>query len=148
MLGVADPRNMTSSEWALARQIREELKYLANVTSLTLSAKAIGDPLWNPLWIWYHASQSFKTMGTDQSDTLPIGPQLTKISFSLDTWSPGENYIQRDPQNKNQWTWYCMQNHPVGLDIGPDMTVREFCGKLYQECRDCRTELESEADDE
>lgn len=148
MLGVADPRHMTSSDWKLARQVREELKYLANVTSLTLTAKALVDPLWNPLWIWYHASQSFKTMGTEQSDTVPVGPKLNRISFSLDTWSPGENYIQRDPQNKNQWTWYCMQNHAVGLDIGPEMTVREFCGKLYQECRECRTESENEADEE
>jgi hypothetical protein len=37
-----------------------------------------------------------------------------------------------------------MRGHSVGLDCGEDMTVREFCGKLYQECRVCRPELESE----
>jgi hypothetical protein len=144
MLGVTDPRNMTSSDWTLARQIREELKGIENVTNLTLDAKAIGDPLWNPLWIWYHASQSFKIMGTEASDTVPIGPRLNRITFSLDTWSPGENYLERDAGCEGKWAWYCMEGHNVGLDIGPEMTVREFCGKLYQECKVCRPELGSE----
>ncbi|KAI8932836.1 hypothetical protein NX059_010319 [Plenodomus lindquistii] len=137
MLGVTDPRNMTSSDWTLARQIREELKNVENATNLTLDAKALGDPLWNPLWIWYHSSQSFKAMGTELSDTTPVGPKLTRITFSLDTWSPGENYLKRDEKNGGRWTWYCMHDHEVGLDIGPNMTVREFCGKLYQECTVC-----------
>lgn len=143
MLGVPDPRDMTSSDWPLARQIREELKYIENVTSLTLPVKAIGDPLWNPLWIWYHASQSFKSMGTEASDTVPIGPRLNRIEFSLDTWSPGENYIQRDETCEGRWTWYCMEGHAVALDIGPDMTVRQFCGKLYEVCKVCRPDLEN-----
>lgn len=144
MLGVSDPRNMISTDWVLARQVREELKHLSKVTNLTLDAKAIGDPLWNPLWIWYHASQSFKSMGTEQSDTTPKGPKLNRITFSLDTWSPGENYLERDAENRGAWAWYCMKGHNVGADIGPMMTVREFCGKLYQECRECRPELDSE----
>jgi hypothetical protein len=147
MLGVSDPRNMTSSDWTLARQIRQELTSLTNVTNLTLDAKAIGDPLWNPLWIWYHASQSFKAMGTSLADTVPAGPKLNRITFSLDTWSPGENYLARDVDNKAAWTWYCMKGHSVGLD-GVDMTVREFCGKLYQECRVCRPELDSDDESE
>lgn len=147
MLGVSDPRNMTSSDWTLARKIRQELTFLTNVKTLTLDAKAIGDPLWNPLWIWYHASQSFKHMGTPQADTVPIGPKLNRITFSLDTWSPGENYIERDAKNGDQWTWYCMKGHSVGLDSGADMTVREFCVKLYQECHVCRPDLDSEDED-
>lgn len=142
MLGVPDPRDMTSSDWPLARQIREELKYIENVTSLILPVKAIGDPLWNPLWIWYHASQSFKSMGTEASDTVPIGPRLNRITFSLDTWSPGENYLQRDDTCERKWTWYCMEGHPVALDCGPDMTVRQFCGKLYEVCKVCRPDLQ------
>lgn len=138
MLGVTDPRNMTSSDWTLARQIREQLKDLENATNLTLDAKALGDPLWNPLWIWYHSSQSFRAMGTELSDTTPVGPKLTRITFSLDTWSPGENYLQRDENNGGMWTWYCMHGHEVELDTGPHMTVREFAGRLYQECRICR----------
>jgi hypothetical protein len=138
MLGVTDPRAMSSSSWTLGQRMREQLKHMSSIKSFTLDAKALGDPLWNPLWIWYHASQSFKLMGTELSDTVPIGPRLSKITFSLDTWSPGENYLARDVEGK--WTWYCMKDHPVGLDVGPDMTVREFCGKLYQECRVCRVD--------
>jgi hypothetical protein len=148
MLGATDPRNMVSSDWTLARQIRQELTSLTNVTSFTLDAKALGDPLWNPLWIWYHACQSFKSMGTSQSDTTPVGPQLNKITFSLDTWSPGENYMARDIENKGQWTWYCLKGHGVGVDCGADITIREFCGQLYQVCRVCRPELDSEDEDD
>jgi hypothetical protein len=144
MLAVTDPRKMTSSDWTLARQIRAELSSLTSVTSFTLDAKAIADPLWNPLWIWYHACQSLRYSDEPQSDTASVGSRLTKITFSLDTWSPGENYLQRDKGNEGVWTWWCMRGHSVGLDCGEDMTVREFCGKLYQECRVCRPELESE----
>ncbi|KAL6705614.1 hypothetical protein ACN47E_006561 [Coniothyrium glycines] len=144
MLGVTDPRNMTLSDWTLACQIRQELKCIGNVTNLTLDAKAISDPLWNPIWIWYHASQSFKTMGTEDSETGPVGPRVSRITFSLDTWSPGENYMQRDDSCEGRWTWYCMEKHSVGLDLGPEMTVREFLGKLYQECKLCRPETATE----
>jgi hypothetical protein len=138
MLGVTDPRAMTSSSWTLGQRMREQLKHMSHVKRFTLDAKALGDPLWNPLWIWFHASQSFKLLGTEHSDTTPVGPQLTKITFSLDTWSPGENWLGRDGQGR--WMWYCMKDHPVGLDIGPEMTVREFCGSLYRECGICRVE--------
>jgi hypothetical protein len=144
MLGVTDPRSMTSSSWTLGRRMREQLKHMTNVKTFTLDAKALGDPLWNPLWIWYHASQSLKLLGTEYSDTVPRGPQLTHITFSLDTWSPGENYLKRDEASGGQWVWYCMKNHLVGTDMGPDMTVREFCAKLYQECSICRVDDEEE----
>jgi hypothetical protein len=138
MLGVTDPRAMTSSSWTLGQRMREQLKHMSHVKTFTLDAKALGDPLWNPLWIWFHASQSFKLLGTEHSDTTPLGPRLTKITFSLDTWSPGENWLGRDGQGR--WMWYCMKDHPVGLDIGPEMTVREFCGSLYRECGVCRVD--------
>lgn len=147
MLGCVDPRNMDSASWALAARIRSELSILESCTHLTLEAKAIGDPLWNPLWIWYHASQSFKHIGTCSSDC-PTGPLLNKITFSLDTWSPGENYLERDAANKGAWTWYCLKGHSVGLDGGPDQTVREFCGMLYRECRTCRPVEEGEEGEE
>jgi hypothetical protein len=147
MLGCTDPRNMLSSSWTLAARIRNELAALESCTYLTLNAKAIGDPLWNPLWIWYHSSQSFKHIGTSLSDC-PTGPILNKITFSLDTWSPGENYLERDASNKGAWTWYCMKGHCVGLDGGPEQTVREFCGMLYRECRTCRPAEEGEDDEE
>lgn len=139
-----DPRNMSSSEWTLARQIRQELTALTSLSSLTLDAKALGDPLWNPLWIWYHACQSFKNMGTQQAIGDCAGPQLNRMTFSLDSWSPGENYMARDKANKGAWMWYCVKGHSVGLDGSGDITVREFCGKLYQDCRICRPEADEE----
>jgi hypothetical protein len=138
MLGVTDPRAMTSSSWTLGQRMRAQLSHMSAIKSFTLDAKALGDPLWNPLWIWFHASQSFKLLGTEFSDTVPVGPRLTKITFSLDTWSPGENWLGRDEQGR--WMWYCMKNHAVGLDIGAEMTVREFCGSLYRECGVCRVD--------
>ncbi|KAH7066775.1 hypothetical protein BKA63DRAFT_127567 [Paraphoma chrysanthemicola] len=148
MLGVTDPRNMNSSDWTLARQIRQDLTSLRNVSNLTLEAKALGDPLWNPLWIWYHACQSFKNMGTVLADTSPVGPRLNRIKFSLDTWSPGENYLERDECKGGAWTWYCMKGHAVGVDGAGDVTVREFCGMLYQVCGACRPESEEDEGDE
>lgn len=149
MLGVTDPRNMTSADWTLGQRIRAELSQLTKVKTLTLDAKALGDPLWNPLWIWFHASQAFKDMGTEASTpSTRKAPKLSKICFSLDTWSPGENYVARDEKNGGVWTWYCMKGHAVGVDGGEEMTVREFCGKLYQECRICRPDLEESEDDE
>ncbi|KAH6644492.1 hypothetical protein C7974DRAFT_299872 [Boeremia exigua] len=147
MLGCTDPRNMESSSWDLAARIRSELSLLESCTHLTLNAKAIGDPLWNPLWIWYHSSQSFKNIGTSLSDH-STGPMLSHITFSLDTWSPGENYLERDGSNKGAWTWYCLKGHDVGLDGGPEQTVRDFCGMLYRECKTCRPAEEGEEEEE
>lgn len=126
--------------------MREQLKHMSSIQSFTLDAKALGDPLWNPLWIWYHASQSLKLLGTDMSDTVPRGPQLSQIHFSLDTWSPGENFLKRLPHHG--WTWYCTKGHVVATDFGYDMTVREFCAKLYKDCRVCREERGEEYEDE
>lgn len=147
MLGCTDPRAMTSSSWTLAAQIRSSLSKMASCTHLTLESKAIGDPLWNPLWIWYHSSQSFKNIGTELSD-VKEGPKLDRLTFSLDTWSPGENYLQRDSENKGGWTWYCMEGHSVGVDGGLEQTVREFCGMLYRECKTCRSAEEDEDGEE
>lgn len=146
MLGVTDPRNMKPGDWALAQQIRRELKEVANVRELNLQVKAIGDPLWNPLWVWYHASQSLKTMGAadNTTGTAPTGPKLNRITFSLDTWSPGENLLERDPASADQWTWKCLHGHCVALDGPGEVSVREFCARLYMECTTCRPELEDE----
>ncbi|PSN74989.1 hypothetical protein BS50DRAFT_479784 [Corynespora cassiicola Philippines] len=148
MLGTPDPRNMKPNEWALARQVREELKEVQNIGEMNLQVRAIGDPLWNPLWVWYHASQSLKTMGTECGDYEHTGPKLNRITFSLDIWSPGENILKRDPENKNQWAWWCLEGHNVDTDGGADMTVREFCAKLYADCRTCRPEMDSDNEDE
>ena len=147
MLGSPDPRLMSTSSWCLAAQIRSEISKMTSCTPLTLSSKAIGDPLWNPLWIWYHTSQSFKNIGTELSDCTQ-GPRLDEIRFSLDTWSPGENYLKRDEGGEGKWTWFCLEGHAVGLDGGVEQTVREFCGMLYRECRTCRPAEDGDEEEE
>ncbi|ORY05918.1 hypothetical protein BCR34DRAFT_490543 [Clohesyomyces aquaticus] len=147
MLGVPDPRNMTPASWGLAQRIREELREVKNVQELNLHVKAIGDPLWNPLWVWYHASQtasssssslSPSTSSSSTSTSSSLGPKLNRITFSLDTWSPGENYLERDSDGK--WAWWCMRGHCVDSDGEGGMTVREFCARLYADCKTCRPE--------
>jgi len=149
MLGVSDPRNMKPDDWALARQMRSELSEVENIRELNLHVKAVGDPLWNPLWVWYHASQSLKTMGSSVSDvSAPTGPKFNRITFALDMWSPGENYLQRNPENSEEWAWWCTNDHFIGPDGGPEVTVRDFCGMLYQQCPTCRPELADEDEEE
>ncbi|KAF2787394.1 hypothetical protein K505DRAFT_316804 [Melanomma pulvis-pyrius CBS 109.77] len=138
MLGVPDPRNMTPDSWALAHQVRAELRHVSKVQELNLHVKAIGDPLWNPLWNTPEHTQS------DES----AGPKLNRITFSLDTWSPGENYLERDAQSAGQWAWWCTKGHCIGPDGGSEVTVREFCAKLYMECRTCRPDLEGEDEED
>jgi hypothetical protein len=183
MLGVADPRNMASDSWVLAHQVRAELRDVSRIQELNLHVKAIGDPLWNPLWVWYHATQSFKNMGVATAPSaLPLlsptfvptihpnthshsqprcrsrqnsmqkeesmGPKFNRITFSLDTWSPGENHLERDPRNSNQWGWYCTKGHLIMPDGSVDMPVREFCANLYKECWTCRPELDGDSENE
>ncbi|KAF2194771.1 hypothetical protein K469DRAFT_706250 [Zopfia rhizophila CBS 207.26] len=151
MLGVPDPRNMAPASWPLAKQVRQELSSVKNVRELNLHVRAIGDPLWNPLWVWYHASQSFKSMGSCSSPSFhegegkTTGPKLNRITFSLDTWSPGENYLERDRQGR--WGWWCGEGHWVCADGEAGLTVREFCARLYAECRVCRPGSEGEVED-
>lgn len=179
MLGVPDPRTMPPASWSLATQIKSELSALSNIKSLNLHVKAIGDPLWNPLWVWFHASQAFVGMGEGEGELLGddehemgiekkkrhTGPRLGKITFSLDTWSPGENHLERLPSptvdgsqqelvsgsssssSNSRWGWFCPEGHCVSDDAGPEQTVREFCARLYTECRVCRPELESDDED-
>lgn len=174
MLGVSDPRNMKPEEWALARQMRRQLSEVENISELNLHVKAIGDPLWNPLWVWYHATQALRGMGSAENEndwvkvdvvgaenqpskldrsaeikgitsTSPActGPKFNRITFSLDMWSPGENYLMRDPANNNQWAWWCLKGHCVG-QVGSELTVRQFCSWLY----DCPTCYSEENEDE
>jgi hypothetical protein len=159
MLGVSDPRNMKPEEWALARQMRRQLSEVENISELNLHVKAIADHLWNPLWVWYHATQALRETGSSsdhEKDWTKVdvvdeeikavaatgpassGPQFDRITFSLDMWSPGENYLMRDPCNSNQWAWWCLKGHCVG-QVGAELTVRQFCSWLY-DCPTCYSE--------
>jgi hypothetical protein len=147
MLGTPNPHSMPPKSWALAAKVREELRCVQDVQELHLHVRAIGDPLWNPLWVWYHASQSFMPFGrpdssvASSSSSEPIGPKLSKISFSLDQRSPGENHLARNSEGK--WTWYCPCGHVVDASGNEDMTIREFCARLY-DCTICRPEEEED----
>lgn len=171
MLGVTDPRTLTPGSWDLAHQVQSELRNVKNVRELNLHVKAVGDPLWNPMWVWFHAMTSFFRMGEDVDASInsnaddpsdnkggdsgdgsgevmkkASGPRISKILFSLDTWSPGENYLARNEEGK--WGWYCIKGHRVHEEAGVDLTVRQFCHRLYFDCATCRgSEAESEAEE-
>ena len=147
MLGCSDPRRMPPDSWALARRIQRQLLLSpdSSIQSLSLHVKAISDPLWNPLWVWYHASQSFKAMD-----------RLREIRFSLDIykWSPGENHLRREASAPDEtgeprpWSWYCANDHLVGTEASSEVTVRQFCALIYQECYVCRPELDVSDEEE
>ncbi|KAF2202481.1 hypothetical protein GQ43DRAFT_455067 [Delitschia confertaspora ATCC 74209] len=153
MLGVKDPRDMVPGSWPLAAQIQNELSAAKEMTELSLHVRAIGNVFWNPLWLWYHATMALWGMGTAQSNAQAphaescngddaadedqrIGSKFNKITFSLDTWSPGENFLQRDDQGR--WGWYCPdKSHWISAGGDENLTIREFCAKIYYECMTC-----------
>lgn len=124
MLGAVDPRSMPQG-WPLRDKICETLAGVEKAADLNLHVRAVGDPLWNPLWVWFHASQAFKDTGR---------LCFKRITFSLDTWSPGENHLARNHEGK--WCWQCPADHVVATDSG-QCNVREFCAALYAECEEC-----------
>jgi len=124
MLGAIDPRSMPQG-WPLRDKICETLAGVEKAEDLNLHVRAIGDPLWNPLWVWFHASQAFKDAGK---------LRFNRITFSLDTWSPGENHLARNDEGK--WCWQCPADHVVATDP-ENCNVREFCAALYDECEEC-----------
>lgn len=50
MLGAADPRHIPI-EWPLCRKVCDTLSICEKLEDASLHVKAIGDPLWNPLWV-------------------------------------------------------------------------------------------------
>ncbi|KAJ9638349.1 hypothetical protein H2201_002731 [Coniosporium apollinis] len=125
MLGGRDPR-IAPTDSALRDKVARNLKEMENIRDLRLQVQAIGDPLWNPLWVWYHTTQLFKDMEE---------PRFQGISFHLDSWSPGENRLVRDKEG--QWEWRCPADHLIIKDSGKKQAIREFCATLYAECQNC-----------
>ncbi|KAF2492411.1 hypothetical protein BU16DRAFT_438963, partial [Lophium mytilinum] len=124
MLGAVDPRSVPQG-WPLRDKICETLAGVEKAEDLNLHVRAIGDPLWNPLWVWFHASQAFKDSGR---------LCFNRITFSLDECFPGQNHLGRN--NEGHWCWQCPSNHEVAAD--PEQcTVRDFCSALYAECEEC-----------
>ena len=128
MLGAINPHLMPHN-WPIRDKICESLQGMEKIEGLNLHVRAIGDPLWNPLWIWYHASQAFKDAGK---------LQFRSITFSLDSWSPGENHLARNKDGC--WEWRCSTDHFVAIDPGQwqATNIREFCSMLYGECQACK----------
>ncbi|KAF2085487.1 hypothetical protein K490DRAFT_46498 [Saccharata proteae CBS 121410] len=137
MLGAVDPRSMPR-QWELRNRVADCLEPMQKVESLHLHVHAIPDPLWNPLWMWYHISQHFKELD---------GPAFTGISFDLaGSWTLGENHLGRDRDGR--WQWRCAMDHAVLDDTAGWQPIREFCAALYVECRVCqRAEAASEEDE-
>lgn len=142
MLGGEDPRSSLMA-FPSGQKIVENLKELSRVEKLDLHIKAIGDPLWNPLWVsemllvtfcrrltsrqvWFHASKAFR-----RAEGVPIN----SIDFSVDSWSPGENHLTRS--RGGEWEWRCSKGHFLSIDHPKEQTVREFCSSLFAECNTC-----------
>lgn len=126
MLGAGDPRYMPN-DWPLQKRIFGMLESMPLLQEQSLFIRAIGDPLWNPLWVWYHISQAFKDL-----------KGLQTIKFGLDSRSPGENYLFR--LTDGTWEWRCAEGHFVAEDGGRQpQPIRVFCGFLYNDCETCNS---------
>jgi hypothetical protein len=80
-LDVPDLHNTTHDAWAPTRQIYSELQYFERIEHLSLHIRAVGDSLWNPLWMLYHVAQPFKAMGPSTSVC-----EKTKLSKWYKSW--------------------------------------------------------------
>ncbi|KAJ9654977.1 hypothetical protein H2201_008903 [Coniosporium apollinis] len=118
MLGGSDPR-IAPTDSALRDKVARNLREMEKIRDLRLQVQAIGNPLWNPLWVWYHTAQLFKDMEE---------PRFQGIFFCLDSWSPGENRLVRDKEG--QWEWRCPVDHFISKDCGRKQAIREFCATL------------------
>ncbi|CAI6336338.1 unnamed protein product [Periconia digitata] len=98
-----------------------------SLKDIHVKIRAIPDPLWNPIWFWYHVSQALKSVA-----------RIRKISFEVEGWSPGQHGMERrrrtkkplkdlPPQKKEEeedeeeekWTWVCERGHWMA-DDGPN----------------------------
>ncbi|KAF2143310.1 uncharacterized protein K452DRAFT_286141 [Aplosporella prunicola CBS 121167] len=126
MLGSRDPRSMPR-EWALRDRVSRNLASMAKVESLKLHVHAVPDRMWNPLWLWSQVSQQFKDLEQ---------PRFHRITFGIESWSLGENHLQRDGEGR--WRWECPGQHTAVDDAQGWQPIREFCAALYLECRQCQ----------
>ncbi|KAF2756858.1 hypothetical protein EJ05DRAFT_511639 [Pseudovirgaria hyperparasitica] len=140
MMGTHDPRFMPL-EWALCDRVCEKLRKCERLESVTLHIRPISNPLWNPLWVWYHASQAFKTAE---------GVKFDSIRFSLDSWTPGENQLGRWLENRLRrssvdglWKWECVRGHFIADDSDTRQPIRDFCGIIYEDCHVCHPPTET-----
>ncbi|KAF1986321.1 hypothetical protein K402DRAFT_404412 [Aulographum hederae CBS 113979] len=114
-----DPRLAPPSlSWPVLDRCVEALEGMRELRTLGVSVRAVGNPLWNPLWLWHFAGVAFMGgagRGREEGKIEGAGADgeadgdgdealrekrggiavLDSIRFELDGWTPGENYLAR-----------------------------------------------------
>jgi hypothetical protein len=126
IVGAFDPREATG-DWLLRDKVFDAMAEMKCLQDMTLEICAAGNQLWNPLWLWHFTSQAFK-----ESPILAF----KRIDFRLEGWTLREpNHLLRNANG--EWEWHCSEGHCVQVDGSGQQPVREFCARLYVECRVC-----------
>ncbi|KAF2673125.1 hypothetical protein BT63DRAFT_421304 [Microthyrium microscopicum] len=123
--GSFDPRNV-SGDWALRDRVVAQLSGMRRLSDVSLTIRASGNQLWNPLWLWYHTSQRFKDSGLRT---------LGHMSFEMEDFTIREpNHMAREKGGR--WEWRCREGHVVG-DAEVEQGIKPFCFSLYEDCMVC-----------
>lgn len=126
IVGDFDPRQVSGS-WTLRDRVFALMASMTKVEDLRLSIQAVGNQLWNPIWLWHYTSQAFKV-----SEIYAF----RRMSFDLEGWNMKEpNHLERN--EKGFWEWRCAGNHFVQADTDGPQLIRKFCAALYADCRIC-----------
>jgi hypothetical protein len=112
---------------------------MTTLKSMTLNIEACGNPLWNPLWLWYLTAQAFMESNVEA---------LNRIEFTMKSW-PGMlplTYLARAGQSMD-WEWRCMEKGHLVEPAVKDMPIRPFCVRLYFVCHTCHPEADQNEED-
>ena len=127
-----DPRQANLREWLLRDSIFNSMRQMTTLKSMTLGIEACGNPLWNPLWLWYLTGQAFM-----ESDV----KALNRIEFTMKNWDlQPSNYLKRLEGGETGWEWRCIKEDHFVTEDEKDMPIRPFCARLYLPCRVCEPE--------
>ena len=137
-----DPRSPPSdaASWALPARVHGALADMPRLEGARVTARAAGNQLWNPLWLWHYGSQAFKRCPAAASGAKDV---LRRIDFALDVdvkgWLVQElNHLERGLEaGGDAWEWRCREGHLVAADEAGTMPIRRFCTMLYRECGVC-----------
>ncbi|KAF2843656.1 hypothetical protein M501DRAFT_994656 [Patellaria atrata CBS 101060] len=125
MLEADDPRSITE-DFSLRDRVCDQLARMVKLQRVNLHIHALGDPLWNPLWMWYYISLAFKDVPNIK---------FRAITFSLHSISPIPNLLAKNKEGL--WEWRCPFGHQIEADANRVQPIREFCSNLYKECETC-----------
>ncbi|KAK3082080.1 hypothetical protein LTS18_005066 [Coniosporium uncinatum] len=117
-IGSFDPRRAPPSlSWPVLDRAMLAIEKMDRLRSLEVVVRALGNPLWNPLWLWWFAGMSFKlgaaraaAAGFHKLQETAHGKHelverkggvraLKRIKFELEGWTPGENWMARNFTN-------------------------------------------------